>query len=115
RLAKIVPIKINFNHIQIKGLSIFLDILKTCIKYPNINTGQLLELYRDTKIIHILKILSKWDHMIAPQKINDMFLDLLTNINNKILENRQEYLISKERIMGLKIEEKKEIWNINKI
>ncbi|MDE5285928.1 MAG: DNA primase, partial [Buchnera aphidicola] len=93
----------------------FLDILKTCTHYPNINTGQLLELYRNTKIINILKILSKWDHMIVPKEINNMFLDLLININNQVLENRQEYLISKERITGLSIEEKQEIWNINKI
>ncbi|WP_422667521.1 DNA primase [Buchnera aphidicola] len=112
-LAQIVPKKLNFNNIKIKGLPIFLEILKTCIKFPNLNTGQLLELYRDQKIINIFKMLAKWDHMIAPKEIKTMFLDLLININNKILQKRQEYLISQERITGLTINEKKEVWSIN--
>ncbi|QNS01804.1 MAG: DNA primase [Buchnera aphidicola (Pentalonia nigronervosa)] len=113
-LSKITPELKQFENAKIKGLSIFLEILNTCTKYPNINTGQLLELYRDKKIIHILKILSRWDHMIVQKEISNVFLDSLTNIYNKILEKRQEYLISKERLIGLKKCEKQEIWNINK-
>lgn len=113
-LSKIAPSIIKFKNLQIKGLPIFLEILQTCIDNPNINTGQLLELYRNTKIINILKILARWDLMIIQGEIQNMFLDLLMNIYNKILEKRQEYLISKERIKGLKMNEKKEIWSINK-
>ncbi|WP_295165230.1 DNA primase [uncultured Buchnera sp.] len=113
-LAKIAPSMTKFKNFKIKGLPIFLEILQTCIENPNINTGQLLELYRHTEIINILKILSRWDLMIIQEEIQNMFLDLLMNIYNKILEKRQEYLIAKERIQGLKMNEKKEIWSINK-
>ncbi|AEO07882.1 DNA primase [Buchnera aphidicola] len=113
-LSKAAPEIVKFQKFKLKGLPIFLEILQTCLDYPNINTGQLLELYRNTKIINILKILSKWDHMIVKKEIQNMFLDLLTNIYNKILEARQEYLIAQERIKGLTINEKKEIWSINK-
>ncbi|QIE01816.1 DNA primase [Buchnera aphidicola] len=112
-LSKIVPSIIQLQNFKLKGLPIFLEILQTCLNYPNINTGQLLELYRNKKIIHILKKLSSWDHMIVQEEIQNMFLDLLTNIYNKILETRQEYLISQDRIKGLTINEKKEIWFIN--
>ncbi|QCI22521.1 DNA primase [Buchnera aphidicola] len=113
-LAKIAPSITKFKNLKIKGLPIFLEILQTCLDNPNIKTGQLLELYRNTKIINVLKILARWDHMIIQKEIQNMFLDLLMNIYDKILEKRQEYLISKERIKGLKMREKKEIWSINK-
>ncbi|QCI23626.1 DNA primase [Buchnera aphidicola (Macrosiphoniella sanborni)] len=112
-LSKIVPSIIKFQNLKLKGLPIFLEILKTCLEHPNINTGQLLELYRNKKIINILKILSTWDHMIIQEEIQNMFLDLLMNIYDKVLEKRQEYLITQERIKGLTINEKKEIWSIN--
>lgn len=113
-LALIAPPVKKLNQKKIKGLQIFLEILQTCIKHPNINTGQLLEFYRNSEISNILKILSRWDHMIVQEEIQNMFLDLLMNIYDKILEKRQEYLIAQERIKGLTINEKKEIWSINK-
>ncbi|QCI21952.1 DNA primase [Buchnera aphidicola] len=113
-LAIITPPVQILKQRNIKGLDIFLEILEICLNNPNINTGQLLEYYRNTKISNILKILSGWDHMIVQEEIQNMFLDLLTNVYNKILEERQEYLIGKERIKGLTISEKQEIWSINK-
>ncbi|CAL4318289.1 DNA primase [Buchnera aphidicola] len=113
-LSRIIPKELNLNNIHIKGFPIFLEILNKCIQFPNINMGQLLEFYREKKIIRILNILARWDHMIAPKEINNMFLDLLMNIYDKILEKRYEHLISKERIHGLTISEKKEVWSINK-
>lgn len=113
-LSKITPSMKKFKNLKIKGLPIFLTVLKTCIDNPNLNTGQLLEFYRDSTIINILKILARWDHMIVQLEIPHMFLDLLKKIYNTVLENRQEYLISQERIKGLTMEEKKEIWYINK-
>lgn len=113
-LAVIAPPVKKLNQIKIKGLNIFLEILQICLDNPDINTGQLLEFYRNTKISNILKILSRWDHMIVQEEIQNMFLDLLMNIYDKILEERQEYLIAQERIKGLTINEKKEIWSINK-
>ncbi|AHG60308.1 Dnag [Buchnera aphidicola str. G002 (Myzus persicae)] len=113
-LSKVAPSVIKFKNFKLKGLPIFLEILQTCINNPNISTGQLLELYRNSKIINILKILSSWDHMIVQEEIQNMFLDLLMNIYDRILQERQEYLISKERKTGLTLTEKKEIWSINK-
>ncbi|QCI15753.1 DNA primase [Buchnera aphidicola] len=113
-LAQIVPTTLQLKNLKVKGFSIFLKILKTCLDNPNINTGQLLEFYRETKIINILRILAKWDHMIIPKEIQNMFLDLLMNIHNTILEERRDFLLSEERIKGLTIYEKKEIWFINK-
>ncbi|QCI16897.1 DNA primase [Buchnera aphidicola (Aphis helianthi)] len=113
-LSNLVTSINKFKHSKIKGIPIFLEILKTCLENPKFNTGQLLEFYRDSKIINILKTLSTLDHMIVEDKIQPMFLDLLKSIYKKNLEKRQEYLLAKERTNGLTIHEKKEIWSINK-
>ncbi|AWH90703.1 DNA primase [Buchnera aphidicola (Melanaphis sacchari)] len=113
-LSELVPSIKKFKNIKIKGLSIFLEILKTCLNNPTFNTGQLLEFYRDKKIINIIKILSKWDHMIVQEEIQNMFTDLLKNIYKKDLEQKRDDLISKERLIGLTKYEKEEIWSINK-
>ncbi|QCI18051.1 DNA primase [Buchnera aphidicola (Aphis nasturtii)] len=113
-LSNLVTSTKKLKNSKTKGIPIFLEILKTCLKNPNFNTGQLLEFYRNSKIINILKTLSTLDHMIVEEKIKHVFLDLLKSIYKKDLEKRQEYLIAKERIHGLTINEKKEIWSINK-
>lgn len=113
-LSKLVTSIKQIQNSKIKGISIFLEILKTCSKHSYFNTGQLLEFYRNSKIINILKTLSTFDHMIVEEKIKHVFLDLLKNICRKDLEMRQEYLIAKERTHGLTMHEKKEIWTINK-
>ncbi len=113
-LSNLVNSTKQFKNSKIKGIPIFLEILKTCLEHPSFNTGQLLEFYRNSKIIHILKTLSTLDHMIVEEKIQNVFLDLLKSVYKKDLEKRQEHLISKERIYGLTINEKEEIWSINK-
>ncbi|QFQ32801.1 DNA primase [Buchnera aphidicola (Aphis fabae)] len=113
-LAYLVTSTKQLKNSKIKGIPIFLEILKTCSENISFNTGQLLEFYRNSKIINILKTLSIFDHMIVEDKIQNVFLDLLKSIYKKDLEQRQEHLIAKERTNGLTIHEKKEIWSINK-
>lgn len=113
-LSNLVTSTKKLTNSKTKGIPIFLEILKTCSENAFSNTGQLLEFYRNNKIINILKSLSIFDHMIVEDKIKTVFLDLLNNIHKKDLEKRQEYLIAKERTKGLTIYEKKEIWSINK-
>lgn len=51
--------------------------------------------------------------MVEKDQIKKMFIDILNNIYQKQLEKKLEKLISKERDIGLNINEKKELWNIN--
>lgn len=114
KLASVIPSTKYFNDCHITGLPVFLNLVKTCIEFPNCNTGQILETYRNTKIFEKLNELAKWNHMIAKNKIQQVFLDSLSNIHNKILEDKKNKLITKERKIGLKKHEKNELWSINK-
>ncbi|CAL4318409.1 DNA primase [Buchnera aphidicola] len=113
KIAKIIPDLSELKLVKFPGISLFLDIFYNCKKKENINTGQLLELYRNSKK-NILSKLIQWDHMIIQKEIKNVFLDTLINLFDIILRNRQESLISKDRIKNITISEKKELWLINK-
>ncbi|XBC40301.1 MAG: DNA primase [Buchnera aphidicola (Nurudea ibofushi)] len=114
KLALCVPPIKNSNNFQLKGLSIFLDLVKKCIEFPNCNTGQILEMYRNTKIFDKLNQFAKWNHMIIENQITKVFLDSLINLKNKILEYEYNMLISKDRNIGLQKNEKNKLWIISK-
>ncbi|HET9678511.1 MAG TPA: DNA primase [Buchnera sp. (in: enterobacteria)] len=112
-LFQLVPLEVFKTNLNISGFSIFLQLLKFCIKHPNYNTVQILEIFRNSKIGKILKKLTILDYMVEKDQIKKMFIDILNNIYQKQLEKKLEKLISKERDTGLNINEKKELWNIN--
>ncbi|WP_343154817.1 hypothetical protein RJK70_00215 [Buchnera aphidicola (Pseudoregma panicola)] len=115
KLYKMIPNKIkNLNNKNILGLNIILKIKKICKKYKKVNTGQILELYRNSKKYYIIKKMSIWNHMIYKKKIKNVFLDLIKNIFKKDLEFKQNFLINKERHKGLTKKEKIKLWKINK-
>ncbi|CAL4042020.1 DNA primase [Buchnera aphidicola (Phyllaphis fagi)] len=117
KLSYIVPDnikKIKYN--TIAGLSLFIKIFETCNKYKNLNTGQLIELYRDQKIIfNIINKLAYWNNMISKNNIKKVFLDLINKIYNINLENKYQKLIYKDHVTGLNKKEKYKLWKINKI
>ncbi|MCW5197011.1 DNA primase [Buchnera aphidicola] len=112
-----VPNNINKipSHI-ISGLSFFIQIFKLCRKYKKLNTGQLIELYRDQKtIFNIINKFAYWDNMINPNNKKKVFSDLIKKIYNINLENKYKKLIDKFYILGLNKQEKYKLWKINKI
>ncbi|WWO99535.1 MAG: DNA primase [Candidatus Dasytiphilus stammeri] len=114
-LSTIVPDVETLTYIKnVDGLSIFIELVKTCRSYSQITTGQLLELYRNTKIIKYLQILSVWNHMIIDREVENTFKDALTNIYNLVLKQRQDKLIAIERSKGLNIDDRRELWDLNK-
>ncbi|MFI4853336.1 MAG: DNA primase [Candidatus Makana argininalis] len=114
--------KLSFNVLKLNkiekynqpGIKLFIEIVKICNLLPTINTGQLLENYRDSKFYLYLKKLAIWNHMIIDKMIQVTFLDALSNLNNTIINEKLELLITKGRIKILTIKEKKKIWYLNK-
>ncbi|VFP87990.1 DNA primase [Candidatus Erwinia haradaeae] len=113
-LVKTVPNLDKLESLEIPGILLFIDLAKTCLNHPNLNTGQLLELYRGTKFIDNLESLVMWNHMIIDEQVETMFLDSLTNIYNYALERKLEELIAHDRSSGLNDKEKRMLWKISK-
>ncbi|WWP00892.1 MAG: DNA primase [Candidatus Dasytiphilus stammeri] len=112
-LAVLVPELQSLTTIKLAGLPIFIELLKTCIAYPKITTGQILEIYRNYPVIHHIEKLASWNHMIIEKEVEKMFTDALTSIYNLALEQRQEMLIAMERTTGLSLKGRQELWCLN--
>lgn len=115
-LSTILPFKIyELKKINIPGISLFLEIFKICKKNNNINTGQIIELYRNQKKFFIIQKLAYWNNLIHNKKKNKVFIDLIKKIYNIALEKKYNLLIMKDRLKKLQLKEKYLLWKINKI
>ncbi|CAL4041983.1 DNA primase [Buchnera aphidicola (Takecallis arundicolens)] len=115
KLNNILPYTIHeLNKIHINGLPLFLEILYICRKYNNINTGQIIELYRNKNTFYIINKLAYWNNLINPNKINSVFINLIKRIYYIALEKKYKKLIIKDRLTNLNYEEKHILWKINK-
>ncbi|QCI19184.1 DNA primase [Buchnera aphidicola] len=114
-LASIIPDIQNLKIAKIQKIIFFLEIIDVCLLYKNINTAQLIELYRGTYKFKVLSKLSHIDFMIEKKKISEVFLDLLVNVYNKALEKQYFKLVLKEKTIGLCWIEKNMLWDISKV
>ncbi|MGV3345406.1 DNA primase [Enterobacteriaceae bacterium LUAb1] len=112
-LVHLVPSLDGLAESDIAGLSLFTELVSTCMAHPGMTTGQILEQYRGTKFSHHLETLATWNHMIVDEEVENLFQDALTKMYDVALEHRLEYLIARERTHGLSTEEKREYWLIN--
>lgn len=113
QLATLVPSTEGLEQSELAGVSLFIELIKTCLSQPGLTTGQLLELYRGNKFSQQLEMLAIWNHMIVEEMIEDTFLDSLAKLYDSILEQRLETLIARDRTHGLTAEERKELWSLN--
>ncbi|WP_343192645.1 DNA primase [Buchnera aphidicola (Taiwanaphis decaspermi)] len=113
-LSKFIESVDNIKKIKLSGISIFVDLLNTCFKKPNMNTAQLVELYRKNNLYFIIKKLAIWDNMIKKNQIKKMFIDLIKNLHNIQLEQKINYLINIGKYRVLKKKEKQKLWLLNK-
>ncbi|WMY96869.1 MAG: DNA primase [Arsenophonus sp.] len=101
----------NINVIKnstLPGLTLFLELINLCKSHNNINTGQLLEYYRNNKFIKQLEKLATWTD-IQNKTSEKIFKDALQNLYIKILDEKLEFLITKARTKGLTNEERKKV------
>ncbi|MBX4180830.1 DNA primase [Sodalis sp. CWE] len=95
------------------GISLFIKLVQVCQAQPGLTTAQLLEQFRENKFFLQLEMLASWNHMIVDEMVKTTFVDTLTKLHNSVLERRQESLIAFDRIRGLTLEERHELWLLN--
>ncbi|NOI66070.1 DNA primase [Vibrio sp. 99-8-1] len=107
--SEFVPDLTDVREINIPGLSLLHDVLDKCNAYPHINTGQLIEHWRNTQNEALLSRLASWDIPLEDDNQQDIFLDSLDNILAQCVEKQIESLQAKARSIGLSTEEKREL------
>ncbi|WP_104399958.1 DNA primase [Vibrio penaeicida] len=107
--VELVPDLTSVRHINLPGLSLFEEVLDKCRSHPNINTGQLLEHWRNEKNGSLLSRLAGWEVPLEDDNQEDIFLDSLDNIIAQCVEKQIESLQAKDRSVGLTPDEKREL------
>ncbi|EOW4142941.1 DNA primase [Vibrio parahaemolyticus] len=107
--AQMVPDLSSVRELSIPGLSLFVDVLDKCQAHPHINTGQLLEHWRNSQNEALLSRLASWDIPLDEDNQEEIFLDSLDKIIAQCVEKQIENLQAKARSVGLSAEEKREL------
>ncbi|MGP8307093.1 DNA primase [Vibrio sp. YIC-376] len=107
--AQMVPDLSTVRDLSIPGLSLFVDVLEKCLAHPHINTGQLLEHWRNSQNEALLSRLASWDIPLDEDNQEEIFLDSLDKIIAQCVEKQIENLQAKARSVGLSAEEKREL------
>ncbi|MFV8443894.1 DNA primase [Vibrio owensii] len=107
--AQMVPDLSSVRDLSIPGLSLFVDVLDKCQAHPHINTGQVLEHWRNSQNETLLSRLASWDIPLAEDNLEEIFLDSLDKIIAQCVEKQIENLQAKARSVGLSAEEKREL------
>lgn len=90
-----------------KGVDLFLSLVETCRGNIGMSMGGLLEHLRESKNYQHLEMLANWDHLVAPDNIEETFKETLTFFYRKFVEKEIERLQAKDRqTEGLNLEEK---------
>ncbi|MBW3697177.1 DNA primase [Vibrio sp. T187] len=107
--ADMVPDISSVRELTLPGLSLLIEVLDKCREHPHINTGQLLEHWRNSKNEALLSRLASWEIPLDEDNQEDIFLDSLDNILAQCVEKQIENLQAKARSIGLSADEKREL------
>lgn len=94
------------------GWLLFNTLMAYCNTHPGTTTGQLLAYWRTHKAAKLLGSLASWDHMIDSENITATFVDTLYHVYTRLIEQRMEQLIAKDRQSRLSHEERNEYANL---
>ncbi|NDJ56296.1 DNA primase [Enterobacteriaceae bacterium 4M9] len=108
-LAPLVPALSALDSSKIPGLSLFSELVSTCLAQPGLTTGQLLEHYRGTKEAATLEKLATWDDIADKDIAEKTFTDALDHMFDSVLELRLTELIARSRTEGLTPAEREEV------
>ncbi|MDW1878238.1 DNA primase, partial [Vibrio sp. Vb1026] len=86
--AQMVPDLSSVRDFSIPGLSLFADVLDKCQAHPHINTGQLLEHWRNSQNEALLSRLASWDIPLDEDNQEEIFLDSLDKIIAQCVEKQ---------------------------
>ncbi len=113
-LATLVPSLQGIKQAKLAGLSLFIELVETCLAQPGLNTGQLLEQYRGDKFSKQLEKLATWNTIEVEEIVEITFRDALNHLFDSALEERLDILIARARTTyGLNAEEREEVRLIN--
>ena len=108
-MAQALPNPQVLSQLDQPGISLLTELLEICTRNPNINSGQIIEMFRDRNEGKQLAKLLCWEHQINADNAEDVFLDSIEKLLNTLVEQRTELLLQKGRLNQLTAGEKREL------
>ncbi|MFP3019149.1 MAG: DNA primase [Arsenophonus sp.] len=107
--VNLIPDLDGIKHSQLPGLTLFLELVEFCQSHPGINTGQLLEYYRNNKFVKQIEKLTTWNDIEIEEIAEKIFKDAIKHLFITVLDERFKSLMAKERTKGLSSREREEV------
>lgn len=107
--AQLIPDLSSVRDLPVPGLSLLVDVLDYCRANPHINTGMLIEHWRNHQHEATLSRLAGWEVPLDDDNQEDIFLDSLDRILAQCVEKQIDKLQAKERSVGLSVDERREL------
>ncbi|ARC54451.1 DNA primase [Candidatus Riesia pediculicola] len=103
----------KYENIKLFGVKLFLKIFNICRNYPEIDSNQLEKRFNNDVLFKKLKEDSENHNFFLEKKIERrIFQDAMFHLTSIAVNERFNFLISKERKIGLNIKEKEEVLRI---
>lgn len=109
KFSSLVSNNSRIKFLKSSSLTFFFELVDFCKSNYGINTAQLLEYYRENNFIKNIKMLYTWSNIKSDNIAKEMFKDYLNFILKVDLNERFDFLMKKDRVIGLSNEEKKEV------
>lgn len=109
-LVSFVPDDVAFlGALEERGFDLFCELAQICKQHHGISMGGLLEYLRESPNARALELLANWDHLVAPENIEQTFVETLDFFYKKLVHRQIERLQAKDRTEGLSEAEKHEL------
>ncbi|AWB66875.1 DNA primase [Saccharobesus litoralis] len=104
-----------FSQVDMAGVNLFIEVLMYCRNHPDCNAAQVLEHWRQSPNQATLAKVMAWEHHVAPENQQQVFLDIMENILVLFVKQRKEVLMNKARMNLLRQNEKQELEQLLKM
>lgn len=81
-------------------------LLRQVAQYPQTNTANLIEFWRDTPYFEILGKLAAWEHQVPEEALAKEFVDIILFLQKQNVENKIQEFLAKSRDQGLTVAER---------
>ncbi|MDH2997295.1 DNA primase [Pasteurellaceae bacterium LFhippo2] len=109
-LVEHLPQDISFlRPLKERGFELFEELVAVCQQHIGMTMGGLLENLRENPQFKALELLANWDHLVAPEHIENTFIETLDFFYRKLVDQQIEILVAKDRTTGLTNDEKEEL------
>lgn len=107
QLGNEVPLHEELAHLKLPGISVLLELHRQT-REQNLNSAQLVELWRGRREEKLLRQLVSWEHHLEQDNISQEFFDTFLYFIDLFVEQRANELLAKEQQAPLSSAEKRE-------